>query len=77
MAKSKKLTRKRKHKRDVAEKRRARVFYRTRQQDRQDYVVSLPDVPTWVDYATWVIALAGLAVAVVATCGLTRAIINM
>lgn len=35
MAKSKKLTRKLKHKRDVAEKRRARAFYRMREQDRE------------------------------------------
>lgn len=59
MAKSKKLTRKLRHKRDVAEKRRARAFYRMREQDRETIDEAVSKGSVWPVYAL-IAGLAGL-----------------
>ena len=66
MAKSKKLTRKLRHKRDVAEKRRARAFYRMREQNRQDDADLLQESSTGVvvSTVTALVTIAGITAAV-------------
>ena len=60
MAKSKKVSRKLRHKRDVAQKRRARAFYRMREQDRQTVDAAQPKDSTWVEHAAIAVAAVGL-----------------
>lgn len=78
MAKSKKVSRKLRHKRDVAQKRRARAFYRMREQDRQAIDTARSEDSTWADYVAIVAAVVVLVV-LVAHAGyrLVKTIINM
>jgi len=76
MAKSKKVSRKLRHKRDVAQKRRARAFYRMREQDREIIDEAMSKGSVWPVYAL----TAGLAGRVALGWGVLRVvktIINM
>jgi hypothetical protein len=75
MAKNK-LAKKRKHKRDVAEKRRARAFYRMREQDRQDAGGFTPRASTWEDYVARIVVLTALAGIVTTVYHTVKAIIK-
>jgi hypothetical protein len=73
-----KLAKKRKHKRDVAEKRRARAFYRMREQDRESIDEAMSEAvgtaPGFMGIVVVLVALAGIVIAVYHT---VRTIINM
>lgn len=77
MAKSKKVSRKLRHRRDVAQKRRARAFYRMRGQDRQAVDAARPKDSTWADYAAIAVAAVGLVALAHAGYRMIKTIINM
>lgn len=77
MAKNK-LAKKRKHKRDVAEKRRARAFYRMREQDRESIDEAMSEASAqWPGVSGIIVVLVALAGIVIAVYHTVRTIINM
>ena len=75
MAKNK-LAKKRKHKRDVAEKRRTRAFYRMREQNRREGAELLTDVSGREAYTGVIVVLVALAGIVTAVYHAVKTIVN-
>lgn len=74
MAKSKKVSRKLRHKRDVAQKRRARAFYRMRERESIDEAMTSARASGFTGIVVVLVALTGIVTAVYHT---VKTIINM